>query len=47
MGSERIKKAHLSVGLQSSLLTYLLPGVDPGVYAKAVPTTARGTWFIP
>jgi hypothetical protein len=34
MGSERIKKAHLSVGLQSSLLTSLLPGVDPGVYAR-------------
>ena len=43
MGSESKKKAHLSAGLQSSLLTYLLPGVDPGVYAKAAPSPARDT----
>ena len=34
------------MGLQSFLLTFLLPGVDPGVYAKAALTPARGTWFL-
>ena len=34
------------MGLQSFLLTFLLPGVDPGVYAKAALTPARGTRFL-
>jgi hypothetical protein len=45
MGSENLEKAHLSVGLQSSLLTLLLPGVDPGVYARAALTPARAPGF--
>ena len=34
------------MGLQGSLLMFLLPGVDPGVYAKAALTSARATRFL-